>query len=88
MAMEEELLEFPCSYGVKAMGLATEDFADHVVELVSRHAEPPQPEDISVRSSSGDKYFSVTVTVQALSRYHLECIYGELKASERVLFLL
>ncbi len=86
--MDEELLDFPCSYGVKAMGLAADDFAEHVVELVSRHTETPGPEDIRVRPSRGDKYFSVTVTIQALSRYQLECIYGELKASERVLFLL
>ena len=86
--MQEEILEFPCSYGVKAMGLAAEDFVEHVIELVSRHAERPDPESVSIRPSRGDKYYSVTVTVQALSRYHLECIYGELKASDRVLFLL
>ena len=86
--MQEELLEFPCNYDVKAMGLAGDDFVEHVVELVTRHVERPKPEDVSIRPSREQKYYSVTVVVYVLSRYHLEQVYGELKASERVLFLL
>ena len=86
--MEEELLEFPCFYGIKAMGLAHEDFVDHVVGILSRHVPKPAPDSISVRESSAQKYYSVTVEVRVTSREQLELLYAELKASERVLYLL
>lgn len=86
--MGEELLEFPCDYEVKAMGYAGDDFEDHIVGVVTRHASLAEPRQISSKSSSGGRYLSVTVSVRARSREHLELIYAELKKDERVVFML
>lgn len=86
--MSDDLLEFPCDFPVKAMGLSTPDFEEHVVGLVTRHASLTTPRQVVVKESSGGRYLSVTVSVEARSREHLELIYSDLKADERVVFIL
>ncbi len=86
--MEEELIEFPCDYSVKAMGYATPDFEEHILGLVTRHASLASPRQVTVKESSGGRYLSVTVSVEARSREHLELIYSGLKEDERVVFIL
>lgn len=86
--MSDELLEFPCDFPVKAMGYATPDFEDHVVAVVSRHASLASPRQVRIKESSGGRYLSVTVSIEARSREHLELIYSELKADTRVVFIL
>lgn len=86
--MGEELLEFPCDYEVKAMGYAGDDFEEHIVSVVTRHASLADPRQVSSRSSSGGRYLSVSVSIQARSREHLELVYAQLKNDERVVFML
>lgn len=86
--MSEDLLEFPCDYPVKAMGYAGQDFEEHVIKVVTRHASLAEPKQVSCKSSSGGRYLSVTVAIQARSREHLELIYSELKDDDRVVFTL
>ncbi len=85
--MDDSLLEFPCSFQVKAMGLAREDFAHHVQGLISGHLSDAKME-LSERVSSGGKYVSVTATITAQSREQLDAIYIALNESERVLYTL
>lgn len=86
--MSEELIEFPCDFPVKAMGFASEDFEEHVIEIVSRHASLASPRSVSLKESSGGRYLSVTVAIEARSREHLELIYSVLKEDERVVYIL
>lgn len=88
MAESEELIEFPCDFPVKAMGFATPDFEEHVVGVVSRHASLASPRQVSIKESSGGRYLSVTVTVEARSREHLELIYSDLKSDSRIVYIL
>ena len=81
-------MEFPCDFPVKAMGYATPDFEEHILGLVTRHANLAHPRQVTNKESSGGKYLSVTVAVEARSREHLELIYSDLKEDERVVFIL
>lgn len=76
---KETLLEFPCEFSVKAMGLASHpDFEALVVEIVSLHV-PDLPRLASrSRASKNGKYLSVTVTFQATSKAQLDAIYYDL----------
>ncbi|MCA9792642.1 MAG: DUF493 domain-containing protein [Candidatus Eremiobacteraeota bacterium] len=86
--MEESLMEFPCSFQVKAMGLAGEDFVEHVVALVRAQMASHEPHEVSSRPSSGGKYWSVTVTIEARSRAQIDRIYQSLTDSDLVLYAL
>ena len=84
----EAVLVFPCRFPIKAMGLADGRFEALVVEIVSRHAKRPTAADVSARLSSGGKWVSVTLTVQAESRAQLDAIYCDLTAHESIVWVI
>ncbi len=85
---EETLMEFPCSFGLKAMGLATDDFDALVFSLVSQHVKNLSEGAVTTKPSGGGKYISVTITFEATSRKQLDEIYHTVTAHERVLMAL
>jgi putative lipoic acid-binding regulatory protein len=87
-AEKETLLEFPCRFPIKAMGLAAADFDALVVEIVRRHAPDLKESAVQSRSSRGGKYLSVTITIEATSKDQLDAIYQALSDHERVLMSL
>ncbi len=87
-AEKETLLEFPCRFPIKAMGLAAADFDTLVVGIVRRHAPDLKESAVQSRSSRGGKYLSVTVTIEATSKDQLDAIYQALSDHERVLMSL
>lgn len=88
MNESDTLLEFPCDFPIKAMGLAVEGFDLQVTELVRRHAPDLGEGAVRTRTSGGGKYLAVTVTVRATSRAQLDAIYQELTACDAVLMAL
>ncbi len=85
---EESLLKFPCEFPIKAMGLAAPDFDALVVEIVRRHTPDITEGAVRSRPSSGGKYVSVTVTINATSKQQLDAIYQALTDHERILMSL
>jgi putative lipoic acid-binding regulatory protein len=84
----ETLLEFPCQFPIKAMGLNGDDFEVQVVTLVRKHCPDLGEGAVVCRGSREGKYLSITVTVCATSRKQLDDIYYELTACEQVLMAL
>ncbi|MDP2788123.1 MAG: DUF493 domain-containing protein [Pseudomonadota bacterium] len=79
-ANQDTLLEFPCDFPIKIMGIAEDDFAQCMVEIVLRHAPDFDVARVEMRTSSGGKYLSVTCTVRATSKPQLDDLYRELSA--------
>lgn len=84
----ETLLEFPCDFSIKAMGLADEAFELLVVEVIRRHTGELKEDAIRSRPSKNGKYCSITVTIEATSKKQLDTIYQELHDSGKVLMAL
>ena len=82
---EDPLMEFPCSFPIKAMGIAADDFDSLIVEIVRKHYPDIAEGAVKTKPSRQGKYISVTVTIEAQSREQLDNIYLELTAHERVL---
>jgi putative lipoic acid-binding regulatory protein len=80
--------EFPCDYQVKAMGHDDGSFRETVIDILSRHCASIDHERIVCRASRNGKYLSVSVTIEAQSREHLDAIYAALTAHEKVLMRL
>ena len=74
----ETLLEFPCAFPLKIMGLAGDALAQAVLEVVLRHAPDFDGATMEMRASSGGKYLSLTCTINATSRPQLDALYREL----------
>lgn len=81
-------LEFPCRYPVKAMVRTGAEARTAVLSAVSRHTEFCHRDDVRVRPSRNGRFESITVTVNAASREHLEGIYAEVRALEVVVMML
>ena len=84
MDEQETLLEFPCSYSVKAMGESGDDFDQLVFDLVALHVDNLAPDAVSSKPSSKGKYTAVTVTFTATSKAQLDAIYYALTGHERI----
>ena len=85
---DTSLLEFPCDFPLKVMGLATDDFDLLVVELVLKHVDELREGAVQRRDSKQGKYTSVTVTIEATSQEQLDAVYRELSSHARVLMVL
>ena len=82
--MSDTLLEFPCDFPLKVMGVHSDDFAGTVVAIVRRHAPDFAAESAELRASSGGNYLAVTCTIRAVSRAQLDHLYRELSAHPQV----
>jgi len=84
----ETLLEFPCTFPIKAMGRYDSGLEAVVLEILERHAPDFEADKLETRASSGGKWLSVTVRIQASSKDQLDAIYRELSAHELVVYAL
>jgi len=74
----EDLLEFPCQYQFKAVGLAGERFKNAIVHAISQHTSVVQ-DAVQSRPSGKGTYQSVSVLVTLYSYTQLTRIYAEMR---------
>jgi len=75
---QDTLLEFPCDFPLKIMGLSNVALAQTVLDIVLRHAPDFDGATMEMRASSGGKYVSLTCTITATSKPQLDALYREL----------
>ncbi len=81
-----ELLDFPCSFTYKVVGLAKPELAGQVTEVVQRHI--PGEYTPQIKPSSKGNYRSVSITVTATHIQQIEILYEELSKLELVRMVL
>ena len=81
-------LEYPLDYTFKIIGLARDDFAEHVRRLVERMVGAAPPDCVSIRQSSQGKYHSVSVVAHLESEDQRRAVYQALHEDERVVYYL
>ena len=84
----ESLMEFPCKFPIKAMGLAIHNLDTVVYSIVQKHAPETDKDALSKKPSSNGKYVSITVTINASSRDQLDAIYQDLTSHEHIIMAL
>lgn len=84
----DSLLEFPCEFPIKAMGLNEDSFQTLVENIILNHAEIYADKPVTINPSSSGKYLSVTVTVEAQSKDQLDRIYQDLTDCKQVMVAL
>jgi len=82
------VLVYPLEYTFKIMGLSADDFPEHARRLVARVVGDAPPDRVTVRSSSGGKYQSVSVEVLLRSEAERRAVYALLHADARVVYYL
>lgn len=84
----ETLLEFPCEFPVKAMGLACDELEVAVIEIINKHVDDLSEGALSIRPSKNGKYTAITITITAQSKNQLDAIYLDLTACQYVFIAL
>ena len=88
MDTNEELLEFPCEFHIKAIGHTTKDLDATVVGVVRKHIKAIYEGGVRSKPSSKGRFTSVTVTFTLESREQLDNIYAALGAIDEVVMVL
>ncbi len=82
-------VEYPIEdFPIKVVGIAHDDFATSVTEIIVLHAPEFVSEGLSIRTSSKGNYLSLTASIRATSRAQLENLYGALNALPMVKMVL
>lgn len=76
---EAPKIEFPCRYPIKVMGHASDSFIEEVMIVVRRHAPDTHDDDVNSRPSAKGNYLSITITIEAQGKDHLQTLFGDLK---------
>ncbi|WP_020675945.1 YbeD family protein [Geopsychrobacter electrodiphilus] len=74
----EDLLEFPCHFTFKAMGVSGELFVKGITAAARNYAAVPQ-DAISIRPSRNGNYQSVSIIVCLKNYQQLKDIYAGMK---------
>jgi putative lipoic acid-binding regulatory protein len=85
---EETLFEFPCDFPIKIVGLASDDFRQLILDIVTKHVGMLADERVVSRPSRDGKYLSLTCTFIADSRAQVDALYSDLTSQGRVLMVL
>lgn len=85
---DESLIEYPCDFPIKAMGLATDPIEEIVNHIVRRHLPHQQTFQSQHKNSSNGKFISITLVLEAQNRQQLDAIYQELSAHKKILMTL
>ena len=82
------LLEFPCKFPLKIVGKANLEFQGEVMAIFRKYFTSLPESAINMNYSKGNKYISLTVTIDAISQEQLDAIYRDLSSNEQVLMVL
>ncbi len=85
---QETLLEFPCTFPIKAIGHSRGNIDSLVYSIVRQHVPGLAEGAIRAKPSKGGKYTAVTVTFEATSKQQLDTIYLELNACKDIVWVL
>ncbi len=85
---EQSLIEYPCAFPIKAMGLNVEGFAEAMVSIVRQFDPAFDASTLVARPSKAGNYLGLTITVTATSREQLDELYRTLSTHPLVRYVL
>ena len=73
-----ELIEFPCRFPIKIMGLSESPLAECVKSCLAEHVSDAHAVEWRERLSRAGQYISITITLTATSQEQLDALYQAL----------
>ncbi len=78
MTDHESLMEFPCNFPIKIIGINSPTFKTDVEAIARKHYPGTSCQSITSQASEKSNYIAITVTVRALNQASLDALYLEL----------
>ena len=88
MSAKDEVIKFPFTFSIKAIGKDEADYRAFVIESVRVHFAELNLDEVTTRLSHEGKYLAVTVPLVAQSREQLDAIYLMINQDPRTVFML
>jgi len=85
---EESLIQYPSRFPIKVMGANVEGFAEAVAAIAQRFDPDFDAGSIEARTSKGNNYLGLTITITATSREQLDDLYRTLSTHPMVKIVL
>lgn len=71
------LIEFPCLFPVKIIGINSNQFTEEVKRITKKHFSDFSDKDLIQNASQKGNYIALTVTIYALNKDALDRFYQE-----------
>lgn len=84
----DELLDFPCEFGFRIMGDATDQLPVSVEVVLDELVPNAYKRLPGVRTSSSGKYHSISYSLTVTSKEHIESLYKALSNIDIVRYVL
>jgi putative lipoic acid-binding regulatory protein len=81
---EQSLIEYPCDFPIKVMGLQVPGFVEAIVHVARQFDAGFDEATLEKRPSSNARYLGLTLTVRATSREQLDELYRTLSTHPMV----
>lgn len=80
----KSLIDFPCHFPIKVMGLQVDGLEQTVFRLISQLTKEFEPEQSQTKPSSSGKYLSITCKVWVTNQDELDEVYRTLSTHPMV----
>ena len=81
---ERSLIDYPCAFPIKVMGLQVEGFLAAMIDVARQFDAEFDVASVEQRPSSAGRYVGLTLTVKATSREQLDALYRTLSSHAMV----
>lgn len=78
MKNDKSLMEFPCDFQIKIIGINRDTFEAEVAEIARKHFPGTNDTAIRKKHSQQGNYLAITLTVHVLDQTTLDALYREL----------
>lgn len=78
MTDESSLIEFPCDFTLKIIGVNSAEFISGVTAVILKHYPNTLETSIVCKDSQQSNYTAITATIHALDKPSLDALYQEL----------
>ncbi|WP_133127329.1 HP0495 family protein [Legionella nagasakiensis] len=78
MKKDKTLLQFPCDFPIKVIGINKEMFVSEIITIARKHFPALENKSISTQPSQQGNYLSITIIVYAQDQITLDALYMEL----------
>ncbi|AHE67201.1 HP0495 family protein [Legionella oakridgensis] len=78
MKKDQTLMQFPCDFPIKIIGINKETFLSEIITMTKKHFPSLENKAISTQFSQQGNYLSITITVYVQDQITLDALYMDL----------
>lgn len=88
MTAKDTLIEFPCDFPIKIIGVNSESFKDDILAITLKHFPHFAKESMTAKMSQQNNYLAITTTVPVQNQQQLDDYYKEVSIHPQIKMVL